>query len=118
MIRLLARVAVACVCGSAVADEAPTPAPSTAAIKACVQQIDMGNHWRFVWKSVLIGTARHPRNRYEALYAPPGPAWNNAYGYPVHVVYSVNDRPDIDTDYWLIRDPGGHWQIPAVCTMR
>jgi hypothetical protein len=47
-----------------------------------------------------------------------GAGWAKAYGYPVHVVYSVNGRAEIDARYWLIRDASGHWQIPAICTVR
>jgi hypothetical protein len=34
------------------------------------------------------------------------------------VVFSVNGRAQIDSVYWLIRDPNGHWQIPAICTVQ
>ena len=115
---LLAAVAMLCTGGWAVADQTPVPAPSVAAIKACVEQMDLGNKWNFVWKVVEIGAARQPRNSYEALYAPPGGGRSNVYGYPVHVVYSLNGRADIDAVYWLVRDAGGHWQIPAICTIR
>ena len=118
MKRLLAGLVMFCGCELTLADETPAPAPSVAAIKACVQQMDIGGKWNFAWKVVEIGSARHPRNAYEALYAPPGAGWANAYGYPVHVVYSLDGRPDIDAIYWLIRDPSGHWQIPAICTVR
>jgi hypothetical protein len=115
---LLAGVAMFFTCAWATADETPAPAPSVAAIKGCIQQMDIGSKWSFAWKVVEIGAARHPRNNYEALYAPSGGGWANAYGYPVHVVYSLNGRADIDAVYWLIRDAGGHWQIPAICTVR
>ena len=117
MKRLLAGVAMFCTCTWAIADETPAPAPAVSAIKACIQQMDIGNKWSFAWKVVEIGAARHPRNSYEALYQPPGAGWANAYGYPVHVVYSLNGRADIDAVYWLIRDTAGHWQIPAICTV-
>ncbi len=116
MKRPLAGVAMACTCAGVSADE--TPAPAVAAIKACIQQMDLGNKWSFAWKVVEIGAARHPRNSYEALYAPPGTPAGSAYGYPVHVVYSLNGRSEIDASYWLFRDAGGHWQIPAICTIR
>jgi hypothetical protein len=115
---LLAGLAILGMNGRAVADEAAAPAPSPDAIKACIRQMDLGNKWIFDWKLLDIGAPRHPRNSYEALYAPPGSARANAYGYPVHVVFSVNGRADIDAVYWLIRDAGGHWQIPAICTVR
>jgi hypothetical protein len=115
---LVAAVAMLGSCGSAIADEMPAPAPAVPAIKACIQQMDIGNKWTFAWKLVEVGVARHPRNSYEALYAPAGAGWANAYGYPVHVVYSINGRADIDAVYWLIRDASGHWQIPAICTVR
>jgi hypothetical protein len=115
---LSAGVATFCMCAPAVAQEAPAPAPSVQAIKVCIQQMDLGNKWGFNWKRLDIGAARHPRNSYEALYAPPGTARWSAYGYPVHVVFSVNGRADIDAVYWLIGDAGGHWQIPAICTLR
>lgn len=108
-------MAIAVVCRPAAADEAAAPAP--AAIKACIQQMDVDNKWNFEWKLLDIGAPRHPRNSYEALYAPPGAGRANSYGYPVHVVFSVNGH-DIDAVYWLIRDAGGHWQIPAICTVR
>jgi hypothetical protein len=115
---LLAAVALVCTSGRAIADEAPAPPPSADAIKACIKQMDIGNKWSFEWKLLEVGAARHPRNSYEGLYAPAAAAWANLYGYPVHVVFSVNGRPDIDSIYWLIRDAGGHWQIPAICTLR
>ena len=115
---VLAGVAMFCMCGSAAADEAAAPVPSPAAIKACIRQMDVGNKWSFDWKLLDIGSARHPRNSYEALYAPPGARWANAYGYPVHVVFSVNGQANIDAVYWLIRDASGHWQIPAICSLR
>jgi hypothetical protein len=111
-------VALWCMYGGAVADEPPAPAPTAEAIKACIRQMDLGNQWTFEWKRLEIGAARHPRNSYEAAYAPPGTARWNAYGYPVHVVFSVNGRADIDAVYWLIGDASGHWQIPAICTVR
>ena len=100
------------------AEQTPPAAPSVAAIKACIKQMDIGDKWSFTWKLVQIGAARHPRNSYEGLYAPPGEARARLYGYPVHVMYSVNGRADIDAVYWLVRDAGGRWQIPAICTMR
>lgn len=114
----LAGLAILCMCAGAMADEAPAPAPSAQAIKACIKQMDLGNKWSFDWKRLDIGAARHPRNSYEAAYAPPGTARWNAYGYPVHVVFNVNARAHIDAVYWLIEDAGGHWQIPAICTLR
>lgn len=105
-------------CASAVADEAPAPAPSAQAIKACVRQMDLDNKWSFDWKVLQIGAPRHPRNSYEAAYAPAGTSRWHDYGYPVHVVFSINGRANIDAEYWLIRDAGGHWQIPAICTLR
>jgi hypothetical protein len=89
-----------------------------AAIKACVKQVDIGDKWSFTWKLVEIGAARHPRNSYEALYSPAVEGRAKMYGYPVHVMYNVNGSADIDAVYWLIRDAGGHWQIPAICTLR
>ena len=109
--------ATVCAAGSAFADEVPAP-PSADAIKACIKQMDIGGKWSFVWKVLEIGAARHPRNSYEALYAPAGSARMNAYGYPVHVVFSLNGGADIDAEYWLARDANGHWQIPAICTVR
>jgi hypothetical protein len=114
----LAAVAMFCSCGWAIADETPVPPPSVGAIKACIQQMDIRGKWSFTWKVVEVGAARHPRNSYEALYAPPGAARNTAFGYPVHVVYSLNGQADIDAVYWLIRDGRGHWQIPAICTVQ
>lgn len=100
------------------AEEAAPPAPSVAAIKACIKQMDIADKWSFTWKLVEIGAARHPRNSYEGLYAPAGEARAKLYGYPVHVMYNVNGQADIDAMYWLVRDAGGHWQIPAICTVR
>ncbi len=114
---LLAGVAIVCISGWATAEEAPPP-PSAGDIKACVKQMDIGDKWRFDWKLLEVGAPRHPRNSYEALYAPAGAAFANLYGYPVHVVFSVNGRAPIDAVYWLVRDAAGHWQIPAICTMR
>jgi hypothetical protein len=115
---LLASMATFGVSGWATADEAPPPPPGAADIKACIKQMDIGDKWSFDWKLLEIGEPRHPRNSYEALYAPAGAARATLYGYPVHVVFSVNGRADIDAIYWLIRDPTGHWQIPAICTLR
>jgi hypothetical protein len=114
---LLAGMAIFCISGWASADEAPPP-PSASDIKACVKQMDIGDKWSFDWKLLEVGAPRHPRNSYEALYAPAGAAFANLYGYPVHVVFSVNGRPNIDAVYWLVRDAAGHWQIPAICTVR
>jgi hypothetical protein len=114
---ILAGMAIIGMSGPAAADEAAAPAPAAAAIKACIKQMDIGDNWNIDWKLVDIGAPRHPHNSYEALYAPPGSARANAYGYPVHVIFSVNGH-DIDAVYWLIQDAGGHWQIPAVCAMR
>jgi hypothetical protein len=105
-------------CGQVIADETPAPPPSAADIKACIGQMDIDGKWSFDWQLLEIGAPRHPLNAYEALYAPPGASAYKAYGYPVHVVYRVNGRADIDAVYWLIRDGGGHWQIPAICTVR
>jgi hypothetical protein len=114
---LLAGVTMLCMSGWASAEEVPPP-PSAGDIKACVKQMDIGDKWRFDWKSLEVGVPRHPRNSYEALYAPAGAAFANMYGYPVHVVFSVNGRAHIDAVYWLVRDAAGHWTIPAICTMR
>ena len=115
---LLAALAILGPAGRARADDMPPPAPSVAAIKACIRQMDIGDKWTFTWKLVEIGVPRHPQNSYEALYAPAGQGWGNAYGYPVHVMYSVNGRADIDAEYWLVQDRRGHWQIPAICTLQ
>jgi hypothetical protein len=115
---LLAGMTILGMCGRTVADAGPAPAPSAEAIKACIKQMDLGNEWSFEWKRLDIGTARHPRNSYEALYAPQGTGRWNAYGYPVHVAFSLNGRANIDAIYWLIGDASGHWQIPAICTVR
>jgi hypothetical protein len=115
--RLLVAAAIACICGRAIADETAAPPPSADAIKACIRQMDIGDKWSFEWKLLEIGAPRHPRNSYEALYAPAASASANLYGYPVHVMFSVNGRAAIDAVYWLIRDARGHWQIPALCTI-
>jgi hypothetical protein len=115
---LLAGLAALGATGQVRAQDVPPAAPSVAAIKACIKQMDIGDKWTFTWKLVQVGAARHPRNSYEALYAPAGTGRANAYGYPVHVMFSVDGRADIDAQYWLIRDGSGHWQIPAVCTVQ
>jgi len=96
--------------GAVAATEAPPP-PAAAQIKDCIKQMDAGNRWRFTWKTLEIGAPRHPRNDYEALYG----LQAEAYGYPVHVVYSLEGLAEVDALYWLIRDGSGHWQIPAIC---
>ncbi len=115
---LLGTMLILGLCGQVTADEAPAPPPSVADIKTCIRQMDIDGKWSFDWKLLEIGAPRHPLNTYEALYAPSGASAYKAYGYPVHVVYRVNGRADIDAVYWLIRDAGGHWQIPAICTVR
>jgi hypothetical protein len=115
--RLLAGAALACMSGWATAEEAPAPPPSIDDIKACIRQMDTASKWSFDWKRLEVGMPRRARNSYEALYAPAGAARANLYGYPVHVVFSVNGHADIDSVYWLVRDAAGHWQIPALCTL-
>jgi|SRR5580658_9986560 hypothetical protein len=115
---LLAMPATLSLSGRVSAQQMPPPAPSVAAIKACIRQMDIGDKWTFTWNLVQVGAPRHPLNNYEALYAPAGEGRAKAYGYPVHVRYSVKGHADIDAIYWLIRDAGGHWQIPAICTMK
>jgi hypothetical protein len=115
---LLAAAAMVCMSAGAIADDAPAAPPSGDDIKACIRQIDIANKWSFDWKRLEIGAPRRPRNSYEALYAPAGSARaDSLYGYPVHVVFSVNGRATIDSIYWLVRDSAGHWQIPAVCSL-
>ena len=87
-------------------------------VKACIRQMDVTGNWQFQWKTLEIGAPRHPRNNYEALAFPGGEGRRSDYGYPVHVVYSLVGLADIDSVYWLIRDAGGHWEIPAICVMR
>jgi hypothetical protein len=111
------------VAGLAVADgvaaaEKPAPPPSAADIKLCVSQMDSAGKWRFEWKVLEIGAPRHPQNNYEALSPFGGEGRRGDYGYPVHVVYSLVGLADIDSVYWLIRDAGGHWEIPAICVLR
>ena len=102
--------------GPAFAAAAPEPPPSPDQIKACVQQFDMGKHWRFDWKVVDIGPPRHPQNSLEAMAQFGGNGLQDQYGYPVHLVYSLNGTP-IDAVYWLMRNAQGHWQIPAICQL-
>jgi len=104
--------------GVAAADGMPPPPPSAAAIKSCVEQMDVAGKWRFDWKVLEIGAARHPRNNYEALSFLGGAGRRSDYGYPVHVVYSLVGLAEIDSVYWLIRDAAGHWEIPAVCVLK
>jgi hypothetical protein len=115
--RLLAGVVLAGMSGWAIAEEVPAPPPSTDDIKACIRQMDIANKWSFDWKRLEVGTPRRARNSYEALYAPAGSARATLYGYPVHVIFSVNGHQDIDSVYWLVRDAAGHWQIPALCSL-
>ena len=109
-------IAVLALAGPALAaPAAPDPPPSAAQIEACVQQFDMGKHWRFDWKVVDIGPARHPQNNLEAMAPFGGGGLWDQYGYPVHLVYTLNGTTDIDAVYWLIRNATGVWQIPAIC---
>jgi hypothetical protein len=94
----------------------PPPPPSIAQIKACVQQIDVDHGWQFTWRTVEVGAARHPRNPLEAL-AFGGAGVPNNYGYPVRVVFNLNGWADVDTTYWIIQNPGGHWEIAALCVL-
>jgi hypothetical protein len=96
--------------------DTPPPPPSVAQIQACVEQMDVGHGWRFTWQSVEVGTARHPRNPLEAL-AFGGVGVPNGYGYPVHVVFNLNGWADFDTTYWIIKNPGGRWEIAALCVL-
>jgi hypothetical protein len=114
---LAAGVLSFCAAGLAAADQAPPP-PSAAKIKACIKQMDSGDQWHFDWKMLQIGAPRHPLNNLEALAIFGGEGRRNDYGYPVHVVYSLGGLAEIDAVYWLIRDAGGHWQIPGVCVLR
>jgi hypothetical protein len=98
---------------SAAADAPPSPAQ----IKACVQQFDMGKNWRFDWKVVDVGPPRHPQNNLEALGSLGGGGQQDRYGYPVHVVYTLNGATTIDAQYWIMRNARGAWQIPAICTL-
>jgi len=111
-------IAVLALAGPALAaPAAPDPPPAPAQIEACVQQFDMGKHWRFDWKLVDIGPARHPQNNLEAMAQFGGDGLWDHYGYPVHVKFRLNDAADIDAVYWLIRNAKGAWQIPAVCQL-
>ena len=109
---------VFCGSGPATAEEAPPPPPSAEEIKACIKQMDIGDKWLFQWKVLEIGAPRHPQNNYEALSPFGGAGRRSDYGYPVHVVYCLVGLADIDIVYWLIRDPAGHWEIPAICVLR
>jgi hypothetical protein len=99
------------------APAAPDPPPSPDQIKACVQQFDVGKPWRFDWKLVDVGPARHPQNNLEALAQFGGDGLWDHYGYPVHVKFRLNDAADIDAVYWFIRNAKGAWQIPAICQL-
>ena len=109
---------VLCGIGPAAAAESPPPPPSVEDVQACVKQMDVGNKWHFEWKVLEIGLPRHPQNNYEALSPFGGEGRRSDYGYPVHVVYTLVGLADIDSIYWLIRDPAGHWEIPAICVLR
>jgi hypothetical protein len=111
-------VSILSLSSAAAAAELPSPPPSAAEIKACVQQMDVANKWRFEWKLLEVGAPRHPRNNYEALSPFGGEGRREDFGYPVHVVYSVVGIAEIDSVYWLIRDTSGHWEIPAICVLR
>ncbi len=95
---------------AAAADAAPTPEQ----IRACVATL--GPEWKVDWKVLQVGPPRAPRNAFEAMntsemgQSRPGP------GYPVHVVYVLNGQWTIDTEYFVIKNAAGRWQIPAVCT--
>lgn len=97
--------------GVAAAAEA---APTADQVKACVATL--GPEWKADWKTLEIGPARAPRNAFEAMntsemaQSRPGP------GYPVRVVYVLNGQWTIDTEYFVIKNAAGRWQIPAVCT--
>jgi hypothetical protein len=95
---------------------APPSPPTVAQIEACVEQMDVGHAWQFIWKKVEVGTARHPRNPLEAL-AFGGVGVPDNYGYPVRVAYSLNGLADFDTTYWIIRNAGGQWEIAALCVL-
>jgi hypothetical protein len=109
-------IAAALLVALTAAGPAPEPPPSPDQIKACVQQFDMGKHWRFDWKVLDIGPARHPQNNLEALGQLASA--QDHYGYPIHVAYTLNGGAQIDSIYWLIRDARGVWQIPAICQLR
>ena len=98
------------------ASTAPEPPPSPAQIKACIEQFDIGRHWRFDWKRVDIGPPRHPRNNLEAMAPFGGQPLLDRYGYPIHLIYSINGT-EIDAVYWLMRNAQGAWQIPAICQL-
>jgi hypothetical protein len=97
-------------------EAAPTPTPPTAnQIKACIAQI--GPQWRVDWKVLQLGEPRPPLNNYEAMntsalgQSRPGP------GYPVHVVYRLNDQWTIESDYFVIKNAADRWQIPGLCVV-
>jgi hypothetical protein len=101
---------------TAAAEAAPAPPPPTPdQIKACLAQI--GPQWRLDWKVLEIGKARPPLNNYEAMntsalgQSRPGP------GYPIHVVYRVNDQWTIDSEYFVIKNAADRWQIPGLCVV-
>ncbi len=92
-------------------------APSVALVKKCIQQIDTTGKRHFAWKEVTVEAPRLPRDNYEAmdLWGWSTPRKNE--GYPIHVVYNFDGLADIDTYYWIIKNPEGKWQIPLLCTI-
>ena len=102
----------------AAAAQAPPP-PTAKQIQACVKQVDPDNRWTFGWKKLEIGQPRHPRNSYESFgFLGGGAPPEQAYGYPVHVVYDFNGIEMVDAIYWFTPTAGGGWQIPFICRAR
>jgi hypothetical protein len=112
---LVGLTATAMAIGVACAAAPPAP-PTVAQIEACVEQMNVGHTWRFIWKKVEVGAARHPRNPLEALGFG-GVGVPGSYGYPIHVAFSLSGLADFDTNYWIIQNVGGHWEIAALCVL-
>lgn len=95
---------------------AATPAggPTEAQVKSCLQQLDVGNKWKFDWQEVVVGQARKPLNSYESMTLIGRPADPDFTGYPVRAKYKVADHA-VDAAYWFYRDDQGNWQVPFLC---
>jgi len=98
---------------AAAAPAAPPPTPEQ--IKACMATI--GPQWTLDWRTLTIGPPRPPQNNYEALNTSALGPLQQGIGYPVHVAYVLNGQWLIESDYFVIRNRDGRWQIPALCVV-
>lgn len=100
---------------AAAAAPAAPPPPTPDQIKACMATI--GPQWTLDWKTLTIGAPRPPRNNYEALNTSALGPLQQGMGYPIHVAYVLNGQWLIESDYFIIRNRDGRWQIPALCVV-